>query len=134
MKSIKNINLDIFKFDEILNNKIFDIIIGTILGDGHFSNLSKSPYLKYDYANKEYAEFVFSNLGKLTENKKISVINRLDKRYNNKIRTSYHFYTLSHPSLIFLSNLFYKLKPNLDNNKKVKIKCLLVTNWWRSLD
>jgi hypothetical protein len=104
-----------------LNQSQIDIIIGTILGDASLKNTSKSSYLNYEYANKDYTEFVFNNLNYLTENKKISETNRFDARYN-KIRTAYHFITNSHNYLKNLSELFYRTEKK--GNKKVNIKCL----------
>lgn len=91
-----------------------DIIVGTILGDGHIKKINNSVRLTYGYANNTYAEFVLQHLKRLSNYAKPRVSKSLDLRYN-KERIAYRFTLVNNPSLIIFGNLF--LKPFEKNGK-----------------
>ena len=121
-------NNEILNLLEIKNAKNFsqtekDIIVGTILGDGHIRKdiNSDSLNLSYGYSNKIYADFVLQQLKKLSNYSMPKLSKSLDIRYN-KERLAYRFSLLTHPSLIPFGNLF--LKPYDKNGKFSYIKVL----------
>jgi len=120
--------LKLIQKDTFLTQKEKDIIVGTILGDGHiYSNkislVNNKFQLRYDYANKTYSEFVFEGLKRLITNTLPYINNRFDSRYN-KERISYSFTTKILESLIPFGRLF--LKPYFSNikNKYYNLKVL----------
>ena len=123
MKNNEILNLLEIKNDKNLTQTEKDIIVGTILGDGHIRKDSnrKSLNLNYGYSNKSYAEFVLQQLKRLSNYSIPKLSKSLDIRYN-KERLAYRFALLSHPSLIPFGNLF--LKPYDKNGKYSYIKVL----------
>jgi hypothetical protein len=121
--------LKLIQEDTFLTQKEKDIIVGTILGDGHiYSNkislVNNKFQLNYGYANKTYAEFVFEGLKRLITKTEPSVSKSLDSRYNNKERIAYRFTTKILESLIPFGRLF--LEPYFSNikNKYYYLKVL----------
>jgi hypothetical protein len=103
-----------------------DIIIGTILGDGHikYSNLKLSKaQVKYGYGNKTYAEFVFLQLNRLIKKYEISETNNLDSRYN-KFNSCFYFSTFALDSLKKYADLFLKFINQDDTKNPFYLKIL----------
>lgn len=109
MKNNEISNLLDIKNDKNLTQTEKDIIVGTILGDGHIRKVKNSHSLTLSYGsnNKTYAEFIFQKLKRLSNYSMPKLSKSLDLRYN-KERLAYSFGLLVNPSLIPFGNLFLK--------------------------
>lgn len=111
------------KSDIIITQPLIDIIIGNILGDGHIKFLGNNKcFIAYGYANEEYSNFILKKFKEVNITKYDTVYKseNIDKRYGNKLRTSYLFNTISYTEIFDFAKYF--LEPYIiDNNNYIKL-------------
>jgi len=103
------------KNEKPLSQKAKDIIIGSLLGDGH---LTKWGYFseKHSPAQLEYLQWKASFMEPITTEKSWSYYENVDKRSGSLIKT-HSFRTITHSWLQEMEKLFYKE----ENGKRTKV-------------
>jgi len=115
----------------ILNINQENVLIGSLLGDGHLSldKRSKYPRLKIDRAIKDldYLKYQFSYFKDLCKSN-IKIFDRYDKRYN-KSYTYCSFRTRAIPAFIKYYNEWYENKIRIVP-KTLKLNPLILSIWF----
>ncbi len=90
----------------VLTDRQREIIIGTLLGDGHLEKNGRYTRLRIDHYNK-HKEYIFWLAKELTPfSLTPRIISEIDKR-NGKVYTRWHFSTKSLPLFDEFQKLFY---------------------------
>ena len=90
-----------------INESQGQIIIGTLLGDGHLEKNGKYTRLRIDHRHKEYADWKYRELQNLATDKPRLVLDKY-RSSNNKVYQRWHFSTFSVPQLDKYRKMFYK--------------------------
>lgn len=108
----RSINLISNKSSNIFITEIQEqVILGTVLGDGHLYNYKDTSMLRFDHCKKqkEYIYFKYNILKNLCKYNQPKYLTSLDKR-SNKINEKYSLHTKSFIELKKYRNMFYQPK------------------------
>jgi len=90
-----------------INKRQRQIIIGTLLGDGHLEKNGRYTRLRIDHRQKDYVEWKYTELSKIVTAKPRIVLDKC-RSSNNKFYRRWHVSTYSIPELDEYREIFYR--------------------------